>query len=280
VLVGGLLLINLFVAIVLEKFAESHLDDTSQKIRAVDMWRNAWSFFDCTHAGKLPIRHFLAVVLTAPQRFGFGETPLSGECYTDIFKSSRRSIRTTEDIKRDVHAFDIFAKRRLTLFLKRCEMLRTRIIGRRGGPWHVHYTDMINSVTKLILCCAENVHPPIHLPPPAAVSATGLCSMEGESSSSSSSFSNEIIAWDVHKWMAAMIILRWWRRCRRKSKHGITDRKAERGSYDKATKSGEEKQKEDSQEREEGAKQFKDKEEEGGEKDLKEKRNCSKIMHV
>jgi len=286
VLVGGLLLINLFVAIVLEKFAESHLDETSQKIRTVDMWRSAWSYFDRTHSGKLPVRYFLAVILTAPQRFGFGETLLSGECCTDIFKSSRRPIRSTEDVKRDVDAFDLFARRRLILFLKRCEMLRTRIIGKKGGPWYVHYTDMINSITKLVLCCAENVHPPTQPPPRAAVSATGFCSMEEEESPSSSSCSsNEIIAWDVFKWMAAMIILRWWRRCRRRRKRkrlmveknleekekGVSD------DCDNTAGQQERKKQEDSQEK---GRNGKKKQQKGGIKDLKDNKENSKIMHV
>mmetsp|Transcript_22375 Transcript_22375/g.54652 ORF Transcript_22375/g.54652 Transcript_22375/m.54652 type:complete len:642 (-) Transcript_22375:252-2177(-) len=221
--IGGLILVNLFVAIVLENFNHSIGSDSDKKrLEIVSLWRASWSYFDRHNKGKIRAHYFLATVLCAPEPFGFGEVPgcmdegkrRDMESKSQIDSASARlkkaaflrmlgsrldpdgmlvpfALRTKENIAQDVRLLQVFSLKRWLPFLRRFEMMRTPIY-RVRGKWRVRYQDMINSVSRLLFKLNENVY---NLDPPANAEGT---------------------SWNIYHWYAGRIILEWWRSYKKK----------------------------------------------------------------
>eukprot|EP00468_Gymnochlora_sp_CCMP2014_P014087 CAMPEP_0167767870 /NCGR_PEP_ID=MMETSP0110_2-20121227/16314_1 /TAXON_ID=629695 /ORGANISM="Gymnochlora sp., Strain CCMP2014" /LENGTH=1017 /DNA_ID=CAMNT_0007656405 /DNA_START=453 /DNA_END=3505 /DNA_ORIENTATION=+ len=200
---AGLVLINLFVAIVLENFSYQMASRTEKgHLESVSAWRNSWSYFDRHNSGKIPINNFVAVVLAAPSPFGVHEPPKSVAKGVNAGLVDAHGFlihnRTKKNIRDDIDYYRIFHKVRWRNLLHHLEVLTYANL-----PCGKKMAGMINSVARLIFRINENVYDDVT--EPAGTNAH----------------------WSIYEWYAAKIICDWYCKWKKKKKHRCkaTDKK-------------------------------------------------------
>ena len=114
----GLIMINLFVAIVIENFSATMSDiGEKDKLEMLTSWKEQWAKFDRNNRGFMPVERFLAVMLKAPLPFGFGEN----DALLD------ETHRSEDAIERNIRGINVYAKWRITGMLGRLELMKVRI---------------------------------------------------------------------------------------------------------------------------------------------------------
>jgi len=194
--IGGLILINLFVAIVMENFSYQMAGNTEKSnLEILHAWRIAWSYFDRHNRGTIPCKTFLCVILAGPSPFGFGEPPLSVKNGIKLrVNRAGKPLqeRTKDKILADIKNYEVFEPIRWRFLLSHLEIIRTPI-WRINGKWIVRYKEMVNSIARLVFKIDENVYE--NIPDPK----------------------NSNAQWSIYEWYAAKVIWNWWRSIRRRS---------------------------------------------------------------
>jgi len=161
-LVGALVMINLFIAVILDSFnEEQEAISREQELKTIKVWRAIWQEHDRDTAGTISAVDFIRILKCVPQPVGFMEE--------DVFKeqlrrrsqaiakgetlggTSRFSVLESEPSDREVLELLI----RLKLFVE-----KKKLDGKDTEEWCVDYQDALLTYATMLVGLDLDVEPP------------------------------------------------------------------------------------------------------------------------